>query len=916
MERSPTFVIRWYDSLQFRISSVLLVLFLLMIVAVTLVLKTIGQRLVEEQAFLEIGEADHQVIAELEKRTVLSATLADAMANLAEQLPADKALNRQLIAPMMDYGGTEALIAGGGIWPEPFQFDPQLERSSFFWGRDGQGQLVFYDDYNLPEGRGYHHEEWYVPARYLPDGSAYWSKSYTDPYSFQPMVTVTVPMFRDERFIGAATIDLKLEGLQQLLAGATRSFGGYAFAVDRNGTFLSFPDHRLALQPRNPEDPTLRPHISYEELTARIPEFQPYADILSHSMKEVQIRADTRVPRHRELAQRIARESYQVGEEEAKLIAVALADAGREDSGHHYARSNFVLDHDYFLKEAVYASVTTMPGTGWKIVTVMPYSRAIETITGTYDLLMLATLGAVLVAMLIIWLLVRQVLTGPIIRLSRQLQEQVCNDQSPAHMIRATGSGELGALTHWFNQRSRQLLDTQNEIRKLAHFDSLTGLPNRRLLLNRLENKLEVCRRQKCHGALMFIDLDNFKLINDSLGHETGDQLLVLAASRLSQCLRREDTIARLGGDEFVVLIVKNSLLSDELVSDTLTVAEKIVRMMQQPFELKGQPHHISVSIGISVFPRGNDSADELLRQADTAMYRTKSKGRNGFCFFRQEMQEDADKRLQLGEELRQAMPGRQLFLVYQPQVDSSGRCFGAEALLRWNHPQRGLQSPADFIAVAEESGLIVDAGNWVVDEACRQVREWHDRGLDLDEIAVNVSPRQFRHIQFVSSVRQSIERHRISPSQLVLELTESIVIDDIDDTVDKMKLLKSIGVRISIDDFGTGYSSLAYLKTLPLDQLKIDQSFVRDIATDPNDAVIVSTIIAMAQHLGLDVIAEGVENPEQKQFLLERECGYFQGFYFSKPMPAADFERYLRSEQTPGVTRLPRLKLRRGSQS
>lgn len=895
MEQTPVFEIRWYDSLQFKMSTIFLALLLLIMLSVTLVLQTIGSRLVEEEAYLGLEAAEREVITELEKRTVLSATLADAMANLAEKLPVDKHLNKKLILQLMDYKGTEELIAGGGIWPAPYQFDPKLERHSFFWGRNRQGVLEYYDDYNRLEGKGYHNEEWYTPAKYLPEGGVYWSKSYTDPYSLQPMVTVTVPMYREGEHIGASTIDLKLEGLQDLLKKVTMAFGGYAFAVDRNGTFLSYPDNDLVVaEERTGDDGLLKSFISYRQLATRLPEFAAVAEILDRESKRIVQNSEEENRNTDRLAEKLANESYQIDSIEAKVIAVTLNKTSRPGDSPVYERSNVFLETDNLLKEPVYVSVATMPNTFWKIVTVMPHSHGIERIAATYNRLMIATCCAVFVALLLVWFLIRRIVTVPMGRLSKQLRLQVESETDAVMLINTPDNGELGALTHWFNRRTRQLLETQKKIEKLAHFDSLTGLPNRRLLINRLENRLDEAKRQGSFGALLFIDIDNFKLINDSLGHDMGDELLIQIAERLKQCLRREDTVARLGGDEFVVLIVKNSSFTDHLIYETSVVSNKLVGVIRKPFDLQGRLHHITASIGVTIFPSSSSSSDELLKQADTAMYRSKARGKNGFCFFKPEMQEEADRRLNIEEELRLALVENQLSLVYQPQVDINDTCLCAEALVRWTHPTKGLQAPGEFITVAEESGLIIPLGNWVIDEACRQIKVWSDAEHILEKMAVNVSPKQFRNSKFIDIVKDTIKKYRINPAQLTLEVTEGVVIDNVQHTIDKMQELKSFGVRLSMDDFGTGYSSLMYLKKLPLDQLKIDQSFVRDITIDPNDAMIVETIIAMSNHLGLDVIAEGVESREQRDFLVDKGCRKFQGYYFGKPMSPTAFIVYL----------------------
>ena len=433
------------------------------------------------------------------------------------------------------------------------------------------------------------------------------------------------------------------------------------------------------------------------------------------------------------------------------------------------------------------------------------------------------------------------------------------------------------------------------EIQRLAFYDPLTQLPNRRLILDRLQQAVAASERHHNHGALLFIDLDNFKTLNDTQGHKTGDLLLKEVSLRLKSCVRTEDSIARLGGDEFVILLEDLSPRSDEAAAQVETISQKILDKIALPFRFEGYEHHSSASIGVCLFAGRTESEDEIMKRADVAMYRAKTSGRNTCCFFDPALQASLENRARLEAELRRALPERQLLLYYQAQVDNAGRVIGAEVLLRWDHPERGMVSPLQFIPLAEETGLIVPIGHWVMEEACRRVQQWSkDARTRYLSLSVNVSARQFRQPDFVQEVAALLRQHDTEPSRLKLELTESLVLDNVADSIEKMYALKSLGVPFSMDDFGTGYSSLSYLKRLPLDQLKIDQTFVRDIVTDPGDAIIVKTIIGMARNLGLDVIAEGVETVAQKEFLLQNDCLKFQGYLFSRPLPLADFEALL----------------------
>ena len=437
-----------------------------------------------------------------------------------------------------------------------------------------------------------------------------------------------------------------------------------------------------------------------------------------------------------------------------------------------------------------------------------------------------------------------------------------------------------------------------DEIEHLAFYDTLTGLPNRQLLMARLEHALNQPEPGQGLGALMFIDLDHFKVLNDTLGHSRGDLLLQQVAARLQACVRRTDTVARLGGDEFVVML--EALSADPLLAVTKTraVSHKIMAALSEPYDLGGHQHHGTCSIGITQFGAHSDSLGNVLKQADLAMYQAKAAGRNAACFFDPEMQAAATANAALTSELRQALHEQHFVLHYQPQVGREGRMLGVEALLRWQRPER-LVMPDEFVSQAEESGLILPLGAWVLETACAQLAAWAQRpATEGLSVAVNVSVRQFRHPEFVDQVMDVMARHGVRAGRLKLELTESLLASDIDVTIAKMGMLKDAGVTLSIDDFGMGFSALSYLKHLPLDQLKIDRTFVKDVLTDPNDAAIARTIIGLAQSLGLGVMAEGVETLAQREFLTRHGCDNYQGFLFCEALPSQALERFIDKQQ------------------
>ncbi|OIR06658.1 cyclic di-GMP phosphodiesterase Gmr [mine drainage metagenome] len=451
-----------------------------------------------------------------------------------------------------------------------------------------------------------------------------------------------------------------------------------------------------------------------------------------------------------------------------------------------------------------------------------------------------------------------------------------------------------GAVTTFFDISERKATD--DTIKHLAFYDLLTGLPNRRLLMDRLKLALVASKRSGQDGALLFIDLDNFKTLNDTLGHDIGDLLLQMVAHRLESCVREGDTVARLGGDEFVVMLEDLSKKDLEAAAQTKAVCEKILVSLNQPYQLGTHEYTSTASIGATLIKDHQQSLEEVLKQADIAMYQAKKSGRNTLRFFDQAMMDFINTRATLEGNLHKALDNHQFHLYYQIQVNDLHQPLGAEALIRWLSPEFGLVSPDQFIPLAEESGLILPIGKWVLESVCLQLKAWEKNAITRDLVlSVNVSVKQFLQDNFVEQVRSIVQHHAINPKLLKLELTESLLLESIEDSIATMNALKEINVQFSLDDFGTGYSSLQYLKRLPLNQLKIDQSFVHDLATDTNDRAIVRTIIAMAHSLNLSVIAEGVETEEQRQFLLDNGCELYQGYLFSKPVPIEKFEALLK---------------------
>lgn len=508
----------------------------------------------------------------------------------------------------------------------------------------------------------------------------------------------------------------------------------------------------------------------------------------------------------------------------------------------------------------------------------------------TYSLLRVSSLLMGLAG--VITFLLGRNLSGAISRLTAEVA-RVAKGDFDGEVPGVERTDEVGVM-------ARALLVLRDNSRDAVELrlDQLTGLPTRKLLLDRLRQAMALCARSGCYGGLMMIDLDKFKTLNDTKGHDFGDMLLREVGCRLSGCVREGDTVARLGGDEFIIVVEDVGKQQEEAAAAVEAVAEKILLQLRQSFQLGSIVHNTSASIGMTLFRDQSASVDELLKQADLAMYKSKDQGRNTCRFFDPHMEATVRDRAALEADLCSALQCEQFELYYQPQIDADHAVVGAEVLLRWHHPLRGLVMPGSFISLAEETGLIVPIGQWVLEAVCRQLALWASlpemSGL---RISVNVSSRQFQRPDFVEFLLHTVERTGANPHRLELELTESLMVDSVDDIIRKMLTLQDRGISFSLDDFGTGYSSLAYLKRMPLDKLKIDRSFVRDILVDANDAAIAKTIVALTFALGLGVIAEGVESEAQREFLAGVGCNSYQGYYFSWPLALTGFEEFVRRD-------------------
>ncbi len=528
----------------------------------------------------------------------------------------------------------------------------------------------------------------------------------------------------------------------------------------------------------------------------------------------------------------------------------------------------------------------------WSYVHLIPTEEILKPLVNTLYYIVLFFVIIVISISALINAAVRRMISRPVERLVERTR--LFSIGLKPQPIADWGSYEFTELARALDAMNEDLDRETNRLAFMATHDELTGLPNRSLLDDRLEQVITYSRRRKVKAAVLFLDLDQFKTINDSLGHSVGDKLLQQVAERIAFQMRESDTVARFGGDEFVVLV------SDfQCIQDVSNIAEKLLFVIKQPYIIDGYDLRVTSSIGISICPDDSNVAETLIQNADTAMYLSKNMGRNAFQFYTKDIHDNVVRKLQLEDALRKAVEEQQFILYYQPKVNLiSKRICGMEALIRWQHPDIGIVSPLEFIPLAEETGLIIEIGEWVIGEAFGQMKQWSETFSWLNDMAINLSARQFQQAGFVSTITKMLKETGVESANIDFEITESMIMNDVKAAIHVLSELKLLGVSISIDDFGTGYSSLSYLKHLPADSLKIDRSFVRDLVNDPDDQAITKSIIALADNLNLSVIAEGIETSEQEEMLTAMGCEYAQGYYYSRPVPAAEMQQLLLRQQ------------------
>ncbi|NRA60617.1 MAG: EAL domain-containing protein [Psychrobium sp.] len=889
---------KYKHTILFKFSFSMSVLFLVMIAATYMVVDLVAKDYLIEKNKELIDETGSHIVSEISLRISITETLTRNLAAVGETLPKDPQLFLKVIPQILDMEEYNDFVAGGGIWPEPELFSLGVIRRSFFWGRDSQGQLQYFDQYNDEDGTGYHGEEWYVPAQYSNPGECIWSKSYMDPYTLAPMVTCTVAMFEQNNFTGNATVDVSLKQLKSILREGSAKLGGYAYAIDRNNKFLSFPDNQLTKISNRDNNNFTQEYITTNQLADKLEIFRPIANILT---KINQSFIQTVTNENRLLAQDIAQKVEQIAPMEAQLIVANMLALRGQGNQRHDSTITLVSQHDILLGEPVIVSIFLIPKTLWKIVVVTPQRIALDSASKMTNLFLILLIAIMIITACFGFIYCRRSLILPIYQMVNQLQQTIPeHDDSQAILLDEGRLDEFGLLAHHFNQ-SNKALDRNNrdlklqiterklaehQLKHLALHDPLTGLPNRLLFQDRLQQAIALAKRQQHKFAVVFMDLDNFKIVNDTMGHEVGDELLRQVALRLSGTERETDTVARLGGDEFAFIINKINTIEDVVV-----FSQRLSALFLSPIVVDDNDIAVGSSVGITIYPDDATNSEELLRNADIAMYQAKEDGRNTTRFFTSDMNVTLQRNKEILTDLIESLTREDFELYYQPlfTIDNN-TLVGAEVLIRWHHPEKGMIPPDQFIAIAEQSGLINELGAWVLAQTCSQIKKFKNAGVPPIRIAINISPVQFRRKDFLQNMLLILDQYDVSSDFIELEITEGAVMNNVDEAIETMHVLHDAGFKLSIDDFGTGYSSLSYLKRFPIQKIKIDRSFISDLENDHDSRSITTAIIQMGHSLGLDVLAEGVETQTQLQFLKQEKCDFVQGYYTGRPMPAALF--------------------------
>ena len=880
---------QYLSDTSFKISIGFIVATMTLLLTLAYVLQGELRQKLERDSSKQVEANGNAIVAELVRQTSLIHSLAESLTAAVISIPYSDATYRQVLPNLINIDISSNLVAGGGIWPEPNALDPNKDKNSYFWGKNELGQLDFYNDYNLQGGKGYRNEEWYVPAKFL-NKTCYWSRSYVDPFSKEPMVTCTLPIRKNGQYIGATTIDMKLEGLNTFFKQQSEKLGGYVFLVDQNNKFISFPQSKVRVSEKeldeNPEAERLHQISNIAELAATQPKFKQLAERLLNLSDRIYHTHPEFESQHQTMAAYFHDNSYQVTQEQAEIMASSILSHIDETLDNSYLLEYFQLNDDFLLQEKVNASIFHIPESYWKLVVVTPTSTDFTAVSNIIKETSKQLFIPIIITMSVFFFFIRYYFIRPLILISRHIRKYANNPEGET-LIEGFKNGDFGRLATLYNIKTalvkKYLLEisrSNSQLQIYASYDDLTGTYNRRAFDNFIEELLRKDSRNE--HAIFYLDLDQFKVVNDTAGHLAGDQLLIAISKRIATTLREGDILARIGGDEFAMIIQAPSIES------SLAIAERIKHSISSyRFNWDDNTFTVSSSIGILHLSTLEGDKEKILSCVDSACYAAKEAGRNRNHLY---LPEDSGLSERFGEmeslvTLRKALDDKRLFLEYQliKHITGDSAC-GFEALVRMKGKDGKTIYPNSFMPAAERYNATWDVDQRVIDRAIAQFKAIKDN-FDVGFCSINLTADALNHDQLLSTIKNALTKHDIDGSNFCFEITETNAIANVELASKIISQIRELGSRVSLDDFGTGMSSYSYLKALPVDYLKIDGAFVKNIEDDIVDHAFVKSITDIATAMNIQTVAEWVENEDIVFTLKDIGVDYAQGFGICKPM-------------------------------
>ncbi len=880
---------QYLSDTSFKISIGFIVATMTLLLTLAYVLQGELRQKLERDSSKQVEANGNAIVAELVRQTSLIHSLAESLTAAVISIPYSDATYRQVLPNLINIDISSNLVAGGGIWPEPNALDPNKDKNSYFWGKNELGQLDFYNDYNLQGGKGYRNEEWYVPAKFL-NKTCYWSRSYVDPFSKEPMVTCTLPIRKNGQYIGATTIDMKLEGLNTFFKQQSEKLGGYVFLVDQNNKFISFPQSKVRVSEKeldeNPEAERLHQISNIAELAATQPKFKQLAERLLNLSDRIYHTHPEFESQHQTMAAYFHDNSYQVTQEQAEIMASSILSHIDETLDNSYLLEYFQLNDDFLLQEKVNASIFHIPESYWKLVVVTPTSTDFTAVSNIIKETSKQLFIPIIITMSVFFFFIRYYFIRPLILISRHIRKYANNPEGET-LIEGFKNGDFGRLATLYNIKTalvkKYLLEisrSNSQLQIYASYDDLTGTYNRRAFDNFIEELLRKDSRNE--HAIFYLDLDQFKVVNDTAGHLAGDQLLIAISKRIATTLREGDILARIGGDEFAMIIQAPSIES------SLAIAERIKHSISSyRFNWDDNTFTVSSSIGILHLSTLEGDKEKILSCVDSACYAAKEAGRNRNHLY---LPEDSGLSERFGEmeslvTLRKALDDKRLFLEYQliKHITGDSAC-GFEALVRMKGKDGKTIYPNSFMPAAERYNATWDVDQRVIDRAIAQFKAIKDN-FDVGFCSINLTADALNHDQLLSTIKNALTKHDIDGSNFCFEITETNAIANVELASKIISQIRELGSRVSLDDFGTGMSSYSYLKALPVDYLKIDGAFVKNIEEDIVDHAFVKSITDIATAMNIQTVAEWVEHENIVFTLKDIGVDYAQGFGICKPM-------------------------------